>query len=87
MGATKPEDFGKYYAFGETKGYGEDDFSNLTNYAWNNYSSFTKTAFYTSTYKWNYGESIFAITKYSDTPEYGYKGFIDGLIKEVLDRI
>ena len=83
VGATKPEDFGKYYAFGETKGYGEDDFSNLTNYAWNNYSSFTKTAFYTSTYKWNYGESIFAITKYSDTPEYGYKGFIDN--KTVLE--
>ena len=49
VGATSVTDYGKYYAWGETKAYGEEDISNGMNY---NYAgSYTKTYYHWKTYK------------------------------------
>ena len=82
VGAHRPEGYGHYYAWGETKGYGEEDITNSTNYAYNNYESYVKSSYYYDTYKWNVGQSV-ALTKYNDVPDYGYKGFAD--YKTVLE--
>ena len=61
LGATSVEDYGKQYAWGETKAYGEEDPSNLTNY--NTEYSYTKSIFNFTTYKWCNG-SASTLTKY-----------------------
>lgn len=66
VGAVSPEDFGNFYAWGETKAYDEEDKTNARNYSYSN--SYTKTKFSWSTYKW--GEANL-LTKYCATSEYG----------------
>ena len=86
LGATKPEEEGNRYAWGEIKTKGEEDVTNLRNYAYNNYSSYVKTEFSWGTYKWSMG-APHTLTKYSFVyfgETYGYNGFVDG--KSGLDQ-
>ena len=57
VGASKPEEYGNYYAWGETKGYGEMDTSNENNFNYNaqgqsSQSPFIKTYYSAKTYKY-----------------------------------
>lgn len=65
VGADNPWDYGGYYAWGETKAYGEEDTSNLHNYAYTGNNTYTKTYYDWSTYKWAIGDNYMTISKYS----------------------
>ncbi len=75
LGATKPEEYGDYYTWGETELY----YSSLDPLTWKE----GKEAGYDWTsYKWCMG-SYKTLTKYCLDSNYGYNGFTDG--KTVLD--
>lgn len=77
LGASKPEEYGDYYAWGETEPY----YSSLEPLTW---QEGKEKGYFWSSYKWCMG-SYSTITKYcpeSDT-ESGYNGFTDN--KTVLD--
>ena len=75
LGATKPEEYGDYYAWGETVPY----FSRLDPLTWKE----GKEAGYDwASYKWCM-RSLNMLTKYCMNPDYGYNGFTDN--KTVLD--
>ena len=74
VGASNPEDYGDYFAWGETVPYGKEDRSNETNYAYN-VDSYIKTYFDWSTYKYCNGNCN--LTKYCGSSSYGYNGFTD----------
>lgn len=75
LGASKPEEYGDYYAWGETEPY----YSSLDPLAWKE----GKEAGYDwASYKWCMGSAI-TMTKYCNNVDYGYYGFIDD--KTVLD--
>ena len=76
VGADTPEDYGQYFAWGETVPLGQEDTSNLTNYTATN--SYIRNTFNWTTYKWCKGTNQ-TMTKYSDHANYGYEGFTDGL--------
>ena len=76
IGATNPEDFGDYFAWGEIVPYGQEDPSNLTNY--NATGSYTRYTYNWTTYKWCNG-AMKTITKYCKATNYGYEGFVDNL--------
>ncbi|MCR5395638.1 MAG: hypothetical protein K6E86_09610 [Bacteroidales bacterium] len=63
VGATKPEEFGGYFAWGETKAYGEEDQTNLRNYASTDSTSYVKQNFDWPNYKYCDGKSS-SLTKY-----------------------
>ena len=77
VGANSPEEYGGYYAWGETKAYGEEDTSNARNYSYA--GSYKKTYYSWSTYKWCNG-SYNSQTKYNTDSSYGT---VDN--KKVLD--
>ena len=89
IGASKPEEYGGYFAWGETVPYGKEDRSNSMNYATT--GSYTKTIYSWKTYKYSTssGTSIIkpaSITKYCSDyggwgSYYGYNGFTDELTK------
>ena len=63
VGATNATGYGKYYAWGETKAYGEEDQTNVRNY---NYAgSYTKTYYYFNTYKWSNDDNGNSFSKYT----------------------
>ena len=64
VGASSVMDYGKYYAWGETKAYGEEDQTNSRNYQ--NAGSYTKSYYDWSTYKWS-DDDLF--NKYTTTNE------------------
>ena len=74
LGASKPEEYGDYYAWGETEPKYESIAENGT-ITWTD-------KFGWSSYKWCMG-SINTMTKYCSNSEYGYNGFTD--TKVVLD--
>lgn len=75
LGASKPEEYGDYYAWGETEPY----YGSLDPLTWNE----GKEAGYTwASYKWCRG-SYSTMTKYCSNSSYGYNGFTD--TKSVLD--
>jgi hypothetical protein len=76
VGATTPEDYGGYFAWGETVSRGEEDKSNLSNYQYAD--TYVKTYYSSYTYKWGTFEDGL-LTKYCDNSEYGYKGYTDAL--------
>ncbi|MBR3472762.1 MAG: hypothetical protein IKH22_09310 [Prevotella sp.] len=63
VGAEQPEDYGDYFAWGETTGYGADT-NDGHSFDW-------------STYKWCNGYTN-TMTKYCNDSSYGYNGFTDG---------
>lgn len=68
VGADSPEKPGDYYAWGETKTYGEEDQSNMMNY---NYAgSYVKTAYNWCTYKFCEGSET-SMTKYCISADCG----------------
>ncbi|MCQ2256637.1 MAG: fibrobacter succinogenes major paralogous domain-containing protein [Bacteroidaceae bacterium] len=71
VGAESPEDYGNYYAWGETKAYGEEDTSNAHNYSYNGNSSYKKTVYDWSTYKWCSASNSRSFTKYNTNSNYG----------------
>ena len=77
LGATKPEEFGDYYAWGETEPY----YSSLDLITWNVVWKDGKVDGYSWTsYKWFKENSL---TKYCTNSDDGYNGFTDD--KAVLD--
>ena len=64
MGASSPEEYGLYFAWGETQGYTSDT-SDGRSFDW-------------ASYKWCNG-SRHTMTKYCTNSDYGYNGFTDGL--------
>ena len=75
LGATKPEEYGDYYAWGETEPY----YSSLNPLTW---KEGKEAGYKWSSYKWCMG-SYNTMTKYCSNSEYGYVGFTD--TKTVLD--
>ena len=74
LGASKPEEYGDYYAWGETEPY----YSSQDPLTWKD----GKTGYNWASYKWCMGSEN-TITKYCQDPSYGYNGFTD--TKTVLD--
>lgn len=70
VGAKSVIDYGKYYAWGETKAYGEEDASNGTNYNYNSKNSYVKSFCDSETYKWSYS-GAYTLTKYCTSSSYG----------------
>ena len=83
IGASSPEDCGDYFAWGETKGYGQDDYSNTTNLE--SMGNYTKTEFSWSTYKLCNGSEN-SLTKYYLASYYSSgNNIVDG--KSSLDAV
>ncbi len=75
LGASKPEEYGDYYAWGETELY----YSSLDPLTWKEGKG---GGYAWSSYKWCMGTSN-TMTKYCSNSSYGYNGFTDN--KTVLD--
>lgn len=76
LGATAPEEYGDYFAWGDTQPY----YTSQTASGW----KFGKEAGYVwSSYQWSMGSNT-TLTKYCTASNHGYNGFTDG--KSVLDR-
>ena len=75
LGASKPEEYGDYYAWGETDPY----YSSLDPLTWKEEKS---GGYNWSSYKWCMGDNK-TMTKYCNIASYGYNGFTD--TKTVLD--
>ena len=75
LGATKLEEYGDYYAWGETKPY----YSSLDPLVWNERK---EAGYELPSYKWCMGSNT-TLTKYCNDSSYGYNGFMDG--KTFLD--
>lgn len=75
LGASKPEGYGDYFAWGETVPY----YISLAPLTW---SDGREAGYDCPSYKWCNGDDR-SMTKYCTDPDYGYKGFTDG--KTVLD--
>ena len=69
IGANSPEEYGDYFAWGETVPYGQEDTSNAHNYTTT--GSYTKSTFIWSTYKWSSGSDANTLTKYNNSSGYG----------------
>ncbi len=63
VGASSVTDYGKYYAWGETKAYGEEDQTNARNYSYA--GSYTKTYYDWNTYKWSKDDNGGSFSKYT----------------------
>ena len=75
LGASAPEEFGDYYAWGETEPY----YSSKDPLTWKDGKEY---GYSWASYKWCMGENK-TMTKYCSQSEYGYNGFMD--TKSVLD--
>ena len=70
VGATNPWEYGDYFAWGETVGYGKSDPSNAHNQSYTGGST-VKTYYYWDTYKYCSGTSNKTLTKYNYSTSYG----------------
>ena len=77
VGASKPEEYGDYFAWGETEPYYNGDSQNPTGW-----KSGKSSGYWWSSYKYCKGSST-TMTKYCNNSSYGYNGFTDS--KTVLD--
>ena len=88
LGATRPEEFGDYYAWGETEPYYQPGYAQSSTPLW---KPGKEDGYWNTSYKWIReqmdgefnGSSTYKYTKYCTEAEYGYYGFKDG--KTVLD--
>ena len=76
LGASKPEEFGDYYAWGETEPY----YWSLEPLTW---KEDKESGYDLSSYQWCMG-TFYSMTKYCANSEYGYNGFSDN--KTFLDK-
>ncbi len=76
LGASKPEEFGDYFAWGETETY----YSSLDPLTWKDGKE--EYGYFWRSYKWSMGDGS-TLTKYCNFSESGYNGFMDS--KTVLD--
>ena len=74
LGSSSPEEYGDYFAWGETEPY----YSRQNPLTWRD----GKTGYYWASYKWCKGSRT-TMTKYCSNSSYGYNGFTDN--KTVLD--
>lgn len=79
LGASKPEEYGDYYAWGETEPYYEPGFSQSVSPIWRDGK---ESGYSIDSYRWCMG-SMYTFTKYCQNSDYGYNGFTDD--KFVLD--
>lgn len=79
LGASKPEEFGDYYAWGETAPYYEPGYAVALNPVW---KPGKESGYVWTNYKWCKGYDC-DYTKYCNNSSYGYNGFTDG--KTVLE--
>ncbi len=70
VGAANPWDYGDYFAWGETVGYGKSDPSNAHNKSYTGGST-VKTYYFWDTYKYCSGTSSKTLTKYNYSTSYG----------------
>ncbi|MBR6310757.1 MAG: hypothetical protein IKR52_06110, partial [Paludibacteraceae bacterium] len=70
VGAANPWDYGDYFAWGETVGYGKSDPSNAHNQSYTGGSA-VKTYYYWDTYKYCSGTSDNTLTKYNYNSSFG----------------
>lgn len=75
VGASKPEEYGDYYAWGETEPY----YSSMEPLTWREGK---ESGYSWASYRWCMGNRE-SMTKYCTSASYGYNGFTDG--KAVLD--
>ena len=75
LGATRPDEYGDYYAWGET----EPCYSSLDPLTW---KPGKEDGYWWPSYNWSI-DSYFTLTKYCTNPSYGHNDFTDG--KTVLD--
>ena len=75
LGASKPEEYGDYYAWGETEPY----YSSQDPLTW---KEGKEEGYWWTSYKWCMGSEN-TLTKYCQNADYGYNGFTDD--KTVLD--
>ena len=76
LGASKPEEYGDYYAWGET----EPHYISQDPLIWKD----GKTGYDWDSYKWGmWSGGAVVLTKYSPSADYGYNGYTDG--KTFLD--
>lgn len=68
VGATSPEDYGDYFAWGETEPYYEPDYAQSSSPVWKSGKS---EGYSWPSYKYCEG-SFMSITKYCDKSEFGY---------------
>lgn len=82
--ASRPEEYGEYYAWGEVSAFGDEDPENENLDPTGKYLSYLKYCFSWETYKWGNGgrwpgEGLF-ITKYCNDSSFGLDGFTDNLL-------
>ena len=70
VGASNPWDYGDYFAWGETVGYGKSDPSNAHNQSYTGGST-VKTYYYWRTYKYCSCNDVDCLTKYNYSSTYG----------------
>ncbi len=80
VGASKPEEYGDYFAWGETESYYQPGYAQENPQS--HWKSGKSSGYGWSTYKYCKGSSS-TMTKYCNYSSYGYNGFTDG--KTVLD--
>lgn len=79
LGAVKPEDFGDYYAWGETQPYYQPGDAQSESPVWKEGKS---NGYDWTSYQWSMGTRE-TLTKYCTNASYGNDGFMDG--KDALD--
>ena len=79
LGASSPEEYGDYYAWGEIETYYEDGYAQSESPVWKSGKS---SGYYWSSYKWCRLESPqLYFTKYCLDPEKGLNGYVDSHLK------
>lgn len=73
IGASKPEAFGDYFAWGETEPYYEAGYAQSPSPVW---KAGKEAGYFWSSYRWCAGESN-SLTKYCSLAEFGKNGFTD----------
>lgn len=80
LGASAPEEWGDYYAWGEIEPYYEPGYAQAENAVW---KPGKEDGYSFTSYKWVTKSDLFKLTKYNTFPEIGIDGFTDDKI--VLD--
>ena len=84
VGANAPEEYGDYFAWGETEPYYEEGYAHSSIAVWKEGKT---SGYYWLSYKYSVNESDL-LTKYCNNDEFGVNNFIDGkTILEMIDDV